>query len=370
MSIVDKIRNALDAINKKHAKEIKDDRPVIFIAGEHPELTEVQFQSTGIVAVDSMLGGGIPKGMVTNVHGSPWSGKTAFCLGVASQLAKEGKYTLYVNLESIPLKTYAGFLDLDLNYVVQIEPRLTAEHLIEDIEELIYDKSTRTPKNMFDLVIIDSINNLHTDAKEKAWLEGVDKIPQMASRAKLIDDFLTRIYGKGMLRGGASLLTITQDRANIAGASMPMAPKTTMSGGESIKYNAKVTLKVSRKVNSKKTGQTVFIEVEKNSTTGELGKCEFGVMYKLGIDDSQTLSDKAIEYGYLQSGSKRGSYLLIIPGLGDIEIAGKQAVVDFIKDNPPVAQVMRAVLTGKKPAFVAKEGYDYIDPSVDLEKED
>jgi hypothetical protein len=147
------------------------------------------------------------------------------------------------------------------------------------------------------------------------------------------------------------------------------APKTVMSCGESIKFNAKVTLKISRKINSTKTGQTVMIEVEKNSMTGTLAKAEFGIIYKKGIDDSQTLFDKALDYGYLQAGSKRGSYLLIVPGLGDVEIAGKKEVTSFIASNPEVAQALRTILTGKKPAEVSRLGYDYLVKEESIEEE-
>lgn len=367
----EKLKDLLKKINDKYAKKTKDDKPVIFIASEHPELITPVFIPTGIPQVDDVLGGGIPSGVVVGVHGQPWGGKTSFCLTLAAQLTKEKKYVLYVNLESIPLETYAQFIDIDLNYVVQLSPRSSAEETIKEIEDLVFENDK--PTDVFSLIIIDSLNNLYTLAEDKAQIAGPDKVAQMASRAKLIDMFLTRFYGKGVGRNGLTIMAIVQDRANIAGASMPMAPKTIISCGESLKFNAKVMLKISRKINQANTGQTVTMKVEKNSMLGCLGTAEFGVIYKMGLDDTQTLIDKAKEFNYISSSKKDGTFLHL-PGLGDLEIVPIKAnkalgitavsavnmLGNIIRSRPEVAQCLRSIFSEKKPPMGAPIGYPYI----------
>lgn len=367
------LRAVLENINKKYSKEIVGDTPAVFIASEHPELTKVELQPTGIPEVDEMLEGGIPKGVVTNIHGSPWSGKSSFCLQIAGALTLEQKFVLWVNLEGTKLDTFKEFLEIDPNYLIELGPKLTGEQLINDIEDLLYDKSTKMPKGLLSMVIIDSINNLHPEAKEKAWLEGAEKIAQMGSRAKLMDDFLSRLYGKGMLRDGTIVMTVTQDRANIAGANMPMASKTVQSGGESLKYNAKVTLKLSRKIARDKSGQTNYIEVEKNSMTGCLGKAEYSIIYKQGRDNSKALLEKAKEFNYITPGDKKSTLLMILPGLGDIVIEPIKAdkpkgikgvtastiALELIKENAEIQQCLKNTLAGNKPPLAVKNGFPY-----------
>lgn len=373
-----KLSDLIHGINKRY-KDQGIDRDVIFVASENPERLKPKFISTGHPEWDAPLHGGIPLGGVTTVHGSPWAGKTAFALGVAASLLKEEKYVLYVNLEGIKLDAYDHIIGEEgspmRDYLVEIGPAPIAEFLIADIENLLYDKLKRSTRKIFDLVIIDSINNLHTDAKEKAWQEGPDKIPQMGSRAKLLDDFLTRLYGKGMLGDNeTAMILIAQDRANIAGASMPMAPKTTMSGGESIKFNSKVTIKISRKPNSTKTGQEVTATIEKNSMTGHLGDGTISIIYGQGKDDTQSLIDKAKEFKYLIPGESKTSNILILPGLGDLVISSVKAdkvtgakakslavmIAETIRGNPEIANCLRTILAPKKPAEGVLQGYPYV----------
>jgi RecA/RadA recombinase len=375
MDIKEKLKQAITAINEAYKKSgLK--RDIVFLAGEHPERLKPEFISTGHEEWDIPLRGGIPKGGVTTIHGSPWSGKTAFALGVASTLLRQNKYVLYVNLEGIKLDAYSHIIGeegSDLrHFLVEMGPGLTAEYTISDIEKLLYDRDTKQPAGIFDLIIIDSINNLHTEAKEKAWLEGPEKIPQMGSRAKLLDDFLTRLYGKGMMgENGTAIILIAQDRANIAGASMPMAAKTVISGGESIKFNAKLMLKVARKINAAKTGQDVTLTIEKNSMTGLLGEGVVSIIYKKGKDDTQALIDKAREFKYLIPGSSKTSNILILPGLGDLEISAvkktadtkaktlKTVIEETVRNNPEIAECLRTVLAPKKPAEGVRQNYVY-----------
>lgn len=374
--IKEKLTQILTTINEAY-KKVGFKRDVVFMVNDNPDRLKPDFISTGHVEWDTPLKGGIPKGGVTTVHGSPWSGKTAFSLGVAATLLAEQKYVLYVNLEGIKLDAYSHIIGEEgsnlRKYLVEMGPGLTGEHTIADIEKFLYDKETKQASELFDLVIIDSINNLHTEAKEKAWLEGPEKIPQMGSRAKLLDDFLTRLYGKGMLGdNGTAIILIAQDRANIAGASMPMAAKTTISGGESIKFNSKLTLKINRKINVAKTGQDVTLTIEKNSMTGLLGDGTISIIYKQGKDDTQALIDKAREFKYLIPGANKTSNILILPGLGDLEISAvkktadtraktlKTVIEETVRDNPEIVECLRTVLAPKKPTEGVRQNYMYI----------
>jgi RecA/RadA recombinase len=371
------INKVLDKINKEFHKGTKEEKPIAFIAADRPDLVTAEYYPTGITVLDEALGGGVPLGSVTTIHGTPFSGKTSLALTVAARLTKEQKYVIYLNLEGIKLDTFKLF-GIDMNYMVEISAMDFAEQNIDAVTQLMYDKETRTPKNLVSAIIIDSLNNLYTKVQvDNIEEDGFASNGQMARRAKLIDDFLTMIYGRGVLRDGLMILAITQDRANISGAGKG-AP-TIMSCGESLKFNSKVTIKLSRKPQKARVngierviGHTVTFDISKNSIFGNVGKGEYSVIYGQGIDDSVALFDKALseDWGYIIK-PDRSTYRFILP-IGDINVKGKDAAINIIKAHPEVAQELRRLLMGAKPKpLPVSVGFDYVfkDEEVDEPEE-
>jgi len=62
--------------------------------------------STGCASVDTLLGGGIERGIVTQVYGPPASGKTNLALSAAVQTAASGGTALYIDTEGISLDRF------------------------------------------------------------------------------------------------------------------------------------------------------------------------------------------------------------------------------------------------------------------------
>jgi DNA repair protein RadB len=66
---------------------------------------------TGIPSVDSLLGGGLETDGLTELYGEGGSGKTLFCLQVASRVALDGRFVLYLDTEGVSvdrLRAVAG----------------------------------------------------------------------------------------------------------------------------------------------------------------------------------------------------------------------------------------------------------------------
>jgi DNA repair protein RadB len=67
--------------------------------------------STGIPSVDRLLGGGLETDCVTEVYGEGGSGKTLFCLDVATRVARAGRWVFYIDTEGVSvdrLRAIAG----------------------------------------------------------------------------------------------------------------------------------------------------------------------------------------------------------------------------------------------------------------------
>jgi len=60
---------------------------------------KVERVSTGSEPIDSLLKGGIEKGIINNVFGESGSGKTNLCIQVAAEVAMDGEKVIYVDTE-------------------------------------------------------------------------------------------------------------------------------------------------------------------------------------------------------------------------------------------------------------------------------
>jgi len=62
--------------------------------------------STGCAAIDELLGGGIARGVVTQVYGPPAAGKTNLALSAAVEAAAGGESVLYIDTEGLSVDRF------------------------------------------------------------------------------------------------------------------------------------------------------------------------------------------------------------------------------------------------------------------------
>ncbi len=116
--------------------------------------TEVERFSSDDVELDLVLGGGIVPGSLTLIGGSPGVGKSTLLLKIGSNVAKQGKTTLYVTGEESE-----GQIKLRAN-------RLSANNenlfLLSEIklEQVLFELTQRR----YECIIIDSIQTLYSEA--------------------------------------------------------------------------------------------------------------------------------------------------------------------------------------------------------------
>ena len=109
-------------------------------------------------SIDSIIGGGIEKGSITQFYGPPGSGKTNIALKMLVQCAKNGKRAVFIDTEgglSIErMKQIAGdqFDNIAGNIIV-LEPT-TFEEQDESIKKIEY--SIKSGEENIDLIILDS----------------------------------------------------------------------------------------------------------------------------------------------------------------------------------------------------------------------
>ncbi len=111
--------------------------------------------------LDTLLGGGIEKGCITQFYGSPGSGKTNIALKILFEATKDGDKAIYIDTEGglslERIKQIAGpkFESIASNVYI-LEPKTfdEQENTVQQIEDLL-------KKDDIDLLIIDSIVALY-----------------------------------------------------------------------------------------------------------------------------------------------------------------------------------------------------------------
>ena len=119
---------------------------------------KVERLSTGSDPIDSLLNGGIEKGIITNVFGESGSGKTNLCVQVAAQVAEDGGKVIYIDTEKgfSPERFTQIASEEALENVLLMEPFEFQEQMdrINALPTVVEDESP-------DLIVVDSLVSLY-----------------------------------------------------------------------------------------------------------------------------------------------------------------------------------------------------------------
>jgi DNA repair protein RadB len=119
---------------------------------------EIERVDTGSDLIDDFLQGGIEKGIITNVYGESGTGKTAFCIQVAAEVAQNGGKVAYIDTEGgFSPERMKQMADEDAleNLVIKNPVDFKGqEETIDELEALV-------EKEGIDLVIVDSAVSLY-----------------------------------------------------------------------------------------------------------------------------------------------------------------------------------------------------------------
>jgi protein RecA len=236
---------------------------------------------------------------MTVITGTEGVGKTSLALSCAKEVIQAGGNVLYINTETLFPHVAAESVGVTKDNLYVASPLDFGEQLLNVIEEMLFDPSSRSARNLLDLIIIDSINGLvpkaAVDKAEREGAEGVD----IGVRARMLSKFTERVMGKGLLRKGCAMILIAQQRVDINTYGAPL----TMSGGKALRYNPKIILSLRKRfVKSKEdiVGHEVHFEIEKNGISGFPTRGSYQIVYGVGVDDSMEVFEKALELGVIE----------------------------------------------------------------------
>jgi recombination protein RecA len=279
-----------------------------FQIGQLDNLVEdAKFVTTGNLAIDYSIGGGIPLGRTIEFHGPPSSGKTTAALQVAAELQKiiikggdpargikPDDRILYLDFEQAMDKVYAANLGLDVNHETFLfgQPD-TLEAGCNATLELLKTGRVR-------LVIIDSVAAMNPSAKAEAEIG--KSLPAVA--AKLLKDFGATLNSV-LSNANASVIFINHliEKFDMGGARRPGMPAaTTTPGGIALKFFASVRVEfkqirqnmgtvidpLTNEEVRQPTSTDVKVKVVKNKVAPPFRECVVRVRLGLGFDNFWT----------------------------------------------------------------------------------
>jgi len=290
--------------------------------------------STGALSLDIALGGkGIPRGRVTEIYGAEASGKTTIALHAVAQAQKAGGVAAYIDAEHALDPSWAKRIGVDLDSLLVSQPGYGEEAL--RIAEMLIKS------NAVDIIVIDSVAALVPRNEIQESEIGDTKV---GLQARLMSQAL-RILNPQLNKSRTCLLFINQIRQKIG--VMYGDPNTT-TGGLALKFYASVRMEVKRVTHVKNGDETIGAEtrvrVVKNKIAPPFRNAEFEILHDRGIDFDGDLLKLALEDEVIEKSGAHFSYK--DQRLGH----GKEATVQFLKDNPKVRdEITAAVLDKRQP---------------------
>lgn len=299
--------------------------------------------STGSISLDLALGGGIPRGRVTEIYGPESSGKTTLTLHIIAEAQKKGGQCAFVDAEHALDPEYAKRIGVDMNNLLVSQPD-SGEQALEITETLVRS-------NAIDVVVVDSVAAL----TPKAEIEGDMGDSHMGLQARLMSQALRKLTGS-ISKSKTSVIFINQIRMKIG--IMFGNPETT-SGGNALKFYSSVRMDIRSIGKIEDTsgpekeivGIRARVKVVKNKIAPPFRTAEFDIMYNKGISYAGDLLDLGVKFERIH---KSGAFYTY----GDTKLGqGREGAKGFLMGNEKVMKAIESDLR-KTLAAPVEEGKD------------
>lgn len=327
------------------------------VVGRYDEIGQdikIELLSTGSLAVDAALGGGIPKGKIVDIVGKTSSGKTTLALTACATLQKENPEAniMYIDAEIALDPVYAAALGVDLNKIILVQPDC-GESGFEAAELFI-------SSGVADMLVIDSIAAMVPKAVLNA---DIGKEIQIGSYARLIGRGLSKLNAIAS-RNKCTVILINQwkpaVRANMYAAVGGLGGSMYQPGGEALPFLCSQILEVARVSivkNSKgeMTSSITRMNCKKNKVAPPYRSAEFVITYGKGLDREQEILGLGLSLEVIK---KAGSFYTI-PGIYEENIHGRAKLVDLLEENKEVftklEEIVKEKITGARTIILDKD---------------
>ena len=327
------LKLAVDRIEKSYGKG------TVMRLGDQ-SVIDINTISTGSLGLDIALGiGGLPRGRVVEIYGPESSGKTTLAIHAIAEAQKQGGIAAFIDAEHAFDRNYAEHLGVDIDNLLISQPD-NGEQALEITENLIRSGA-------IDIIVIDSVAAL----TPRSEIEGEMGDSKMGLQARLMSQALRKLTGT-IGRTNSCCIFINQLREKIG--VMFGNPETT-TGGNALKFYSSVRLDIRKSgaaIKDKEgeiTGSPTKVKVVKNKLAAPFKTARFDIIYGEGISKMGEILDIAVD---LDMVNKSGSWY----AYNGTKIAqGRNSAIEFLKDNPEVAEELENTIRAKFLPHLQKE---------------
>jgi recombination protein RecA len=340
------LKLAVDKIEKSYGKG------TVMRLGDQAVI-DVNTISTGSLGLDIALGiGGLPRGRVVEIYGPESSGKTTLAIHAIAEAQKAGGIAAFIDAEHAFDRNYAAHLGVDIDNLLISQPD-NGEQALEITENLIRSGA-------IDIIVIDSVAAL----TPRAEIEGEMGDSKMGLQARLMSQALRKLTGT-IGRTNSCCIFINQLREKIG--VMFGNPETT-TGGNALKFYSSVRLDIRKSGSALKDkdgevfGSPTKVKVVKNKLASPFKLAKFDIIYGEGISKMGEILDIAVDLDLVNKSGSWYSYS------GTKIAQGRTSAIDFLNDNPEVADELERIIRGKYLPHLFKGETDSTENTENTEK--
>jgi recombination protein RecA len=274
------------------------------------DLVDAERISTGSLKIDNLIGGGIPRGHMTEIYGTEYSGKTTLSLQTIANAQRQGIRCLYILVEQVLDKNYA--LSLGVNQNPDNQLIITQPNCGEDV---IGIAKSFCESGTIGVIVLDSVAAM-TSHQE---LEGNIGDANMGVRARIMNQAV-RVLMKPVVDNNVAMIFVNQIRQNLSGYGGKSIP-----GGKALGYGCTIILDLTR-VKKEEGIIEVKATVEKNKIGIAPKTTLINVFFNKGTSIYREMVDVGLEKKlWIQGGAW-------ISGISDQKIQGVDKATAYFEE--------------------------------------
>ena len=293
------------------------------------EIEPIEYYSTGIPSLDTILGGGWAKKRIGSVYGEVSSGKTTHLLQTIAynQKVDESFMALYVDQENALDVKYCEKLGIDMDRFQIIESD-KAEKNLDAVRAILEE-------GIYNMVLIDSSNALIPSTELD---KDVSSTASIGTVAKLLSVFTRMIVGiLNKSESKTSFIFIEQTRDKVGAMAINGVTPKTIGAGQAVGFYASQRLEFKKgkpiTEGDETIGNTTKAKCVKNKVGGRLfAKVEVPMIYGKGFDVDMDNQMFIINSGIVERiNNVKWSYTT---NNGEvIEIKGQKNIIPTLKEK-------------------------------------
>ena len=307
---------------EKLKKDLGDDS--ISITKLADPANNIEIEHTGILALDTVCGGGFPRGRWIEIFGKEAGGKSLLASLVCANAQKRGELVAWIDMERTADNRWFKRLGIDTEKMILSKPD-SAESAFKVLNAFI-------ESGKFSYIVIDSVASMATEGEQ----EDEPGKANMAVMARFLSTQMRVLTGK-LDNTRTTVILINQLRSTMA--VNKYAQQETTTGGKAIPFYATLRLGVHKLTdpasyikdeNDDYIAHTIAIKNVKNKLGSPGKRGEFMLIYDGGPDNRMALVAKALEKKYI---TQKASMFYIDFNGQQISARGEKQLIKRISEN-------------------------------------